>query len=89
MRRCRCIASYLEQRKQRTNVNGPYSNFYDVFSGNPQDSLLCPLLFNMYICGLFFGNEDLGIVIYADDNTPCTFFVGLDVALKKLTKVIQ
>ena len=83
------LASYLEKRKQRTKVNGPYSNFDDVFSGVPQGSILGPLLFNIYIFDLFFGIGDLNIASYADDNTPYTFSSELDVAMRKLKKVIQ
>ena len=79
------LASYLEKRKQRTKANGSYSNFNDVFSGVLQGSILDPLLFNIYIYGLFFGIVDLDIVSYADDNTPYTFSSELDVGLKKLS----
>ena len=65
-------------------MNGSYSNFDDIFSGVPQGSILGPLLFNIYICDLFFGIGDLDIASYADDNTPYTFSSELDVALKKL-----
>ena len=78
------LASYLEKRKQRTKVNGSYSSFDDIFSGVPQGSILCPLLFNIYICDLFFRTGDLDIASYADDNTPYTFSSEPDVALKKL-----
>ena len=63
------LASYLEKRKQRTKVNGSYSNFDGNFSGVPQGSILAPIC----ICDLFFGIGDLNISSYADDNTPYTF----------------
>ena len=78
------LASYLEKRKQRTKVNGSYSNFDDIFSGVPQGSILGHLLFNIYICDLFFGIGNLDIASYADDNAQYTFSSELDVALKKL-----
>ena len=78
------LASYLEKRKQRTKVNGSYSNFDDIFSGVPQGSILGPLLFYMYICDLFFGSGDFDIASYADNNMPYTFSSELDLALKKL-----
>ena len=63
------LASYLEKRKQRTKVNGSYSNFDDNFSGVPKGSILAPIC----ICDLFFGIGDLNTASYADDNTPYTF----------------
>ena len=36
------LASYLEKRKQRTKVNGSYSNFDNIFGGMPQSSILGP-----------------------------------------------
>ena len=70
--------------KQRTKVNGSYSNFGDIFSGVPQGSILGVLLFNIYICDLFFGIGDLYIASYADDNTRYIFSSEIDVASKKL-----
>ena len=65
-------------------MSGSYISFDEIFSDVPQGSILGPLLFNIYICDLFFGIGDLDIASYADDNTPYTFSSELDVALKKL-----
>ena len=78
------LASYLEKREQRTKVNGSYCNFDDMLSGVPQGFTLQLLLFNIYICDLLFGIEDLDTASYADDNAPYTFSSELDVALEKL-----
>ena len=67
-------------------MNGSYSNFDNLFSGVRQGSILGPLLFNMYICDLFFGIGDLDVASYTDDNMPYTFSSEREVELKKLRR---
>ena len=49
----RLVHSYLTNRKLRTRVNGDYSFWEDILFGVPQGSILRPLLFNVFLCGLF------------------------------------
>ena len=64
------IYSYLKGRKQRTKINSSYSFFAEILFGVPQGSILGPLLFNAYICDLFYGIDDLDFASFANDNTP-------------------
>ena len=78
------LASYLKKTKQKTKVNGSYSNFENIFRSVQQGFILGPLLFNIYNCDLFFRIGDLGIASYAYDNMPCSFSSELDMVMKNL-----
>ena len=61
--------NYITDRKHRTKVNDSLNDFVDLLLGAPQGSILDPLLFNIYICDLFFFVEE-DVTSYADDTTP-------------------
>ena len=48
-----------------------------------------PLLFNAYICDLFFEVSDLGYASFADDTTPYSCLPKMTHILEKLEKGIQ
>ena len=56
--------------KHRTKVNDSFRDFIDLLLGVPQGSILASLLFNIYICHLFFYVEEDNVASYADDTTP-------------------
>ena len=46
--------SYLKRRKQGVKINGTESVFQTLLSGIPQNFILNPVLFNIFIYDLFF-----------------------------------
>ena len=47
------LDSYITKQKQRVKLNDTYSSCSEIISVVPQSSILGPLLFNIYLCGLF------------------------------------
>ena len=66
----RYIYSYLTEREQRVKINASLSEWSKIKYGVPQGSILGPLLFNIFICDLFFDVIDIDVANYADDTTP-------------------
>ena len=64
------IYNYLSNRKQRVKVNDSYSSWSEILFGVPQGSILGPLIFNIFICDMFYFMEYFKIANYADDSTP-------------------
>ena len=79
------IHSYLTKCKQRTKVDSAFSSWEILPSSVPQGSILGPLLFNIYICEMFFETpENIDFAGYADDNTPCIYSSKIEYVLTNL-----
>ena len=83
------IYSYLEERKQRTKINFSNSSFAEILFGVPQGSILGPLLFNAYICDLFYDIDDLDFASFADDNTSYSCLSDMISVLGQLKRGID
>ena len=82
----RIMESFLSNRQQRTKINNAFSRYSEIIYGVPQGSILGPLLFNVYICDIFFDIIECDIASYADDNTPYNFDFSLDNVISNLEK---
>ena len=65
------IYSYLTKRKQRTKVGSAFISWEILFLGVTQVPILGSLLFNIYICDMFYETpENTDFAGYEDGNTP-------------------
>ena len=59
----------MERRKQGLKINDTVSLFKILLSGVPQESIIGPILFNMFINDLLFFVIEAKLTNFADDNT--------------------
>ena len=77
------LFSKLKKRKQRFRLNYTYSQWIDICFSAPL--YLVFLLFNRFLCDLFFILHDIPVANYADGNAPyCTVLIKLENAAKTL-----
>ena len=82
----RLIHSFLTNRWQRTKINMSCSSWEEIIFGVPQGSILGPLLFNMFLCDLFFIMKETDFSSYAEDNTPYRIADTIEEVIKLLER---
>ena len=76
------FSSYLQNRTQFVSINGFHSNVNAICCGVPQDSILGPLLFLIYINDLHFATKYCKVHHFADDTNLLNF----NNSIKKINK---
>ena len=66
-----------------------YNTWENITSGVPQDSILGPLSFNIFLCDLFLEHEDCCFTNYADDTTPYVVANNTAEVIENLTIITQ
>ena len=64
------VQNDLSNCKQRIKINSDFSSWEELLFGVPQESILGPLLCNIFLCDLFFIMNKTYFASYADDDTP-------------------
>ena len=71
-------------------VDSNFSSWEMSFSVVPQGSIIGPLLFNIYICDMFFEiPENIDFAGYADDNTLYTHSSKIEHVLTNLQGALE
>ena len=61
-------SDYLSSRQQRTKINHDSSSWEKVLFGVPQDYVLGPILFNIFLGDLFLVMKETKFTSYPDDK---------------------
>ena len=78
------LESYLDNRQQRTVVNGKYSSYSLITQGVPQGSILGPLLYIIYANDIATKITKSKSIFYADDTVLFTHGKNIDEIEKSL-----
>ena len=72
------MQNHLSERQQRTKVNSTCNTFFDILYGDPQGSVLGPLLFSICINDITYDIDNCNISSYAVDKTPYTSEINVE-----------
>ena len=81
------LQDYLHNCKQSTKVDSFYRSYEAILSGVPQGSILAPLLFHIFMCGMFLILNTIYFTDYTDDNTPFVVRDNIADVIKALKEI--
>ena len=64
------LKDYLSHRKLKIKIYKTFSTWTNILHNVPQGFILGPLIFTLFLYGLFLFKPNFDLVSYADDNTP-------------------
>lgn len=67
------LKHYLANRKQITKFGSFCSDWFEFTCRIPKDSLIGPLVFNIFINDTFFETQKSNILNFTNDNTLCYY----------------
>ena len=82
------LKNLLNNRKQRTVLNGQVSTFTSVNGGVPQGSILGPLLFLIYINDLS-NNLSSNVKLFADGTSLFSIIHDINVSAEELNEHLK
>ena len=77
----------MSNRKQRTKIDDNYSFWSEILFSVPQESILSPLLFHIFLADQFLVAKDIDIASYADGSAPFIVQNNSDNVIGSLEKV--
>ena len=77
----------MSNRKQRTKIDDNYSFWSEILFSVPQESILSPLLFHIFLADQFLVAKDIDIASYADGSAPFIVENNIDSVIASLEKV--
>ena len=84
---------YLTNRAQYTEYNETKSSLLEIETGVPQESILGPLLFLIYVNDIHMVSRSFNFMLYADDTTLtspiCSFTQGGNSSISKVSNLIN